>query len=76
MTEGLIKLMFSIIGTLLVSIILFNMIFLPDGQKLLWNAIEPAVENQWDLSSMNSGKDRTEVYDDLFNDYKHIQFDR
>ena len=76
MTEGLIKLMFSIIGTLLVSIILFNMIFLQDGQKLLWNAIEPAVENQWDLSSMNSGKDRTEVYDDLFNDYKHIQFDR
>lgn len=76
MTEGLIKLMFSIIGTLLVSIILFNMIFLPDGQKLLWNAIEPAVENQWDLSSMNSGKDRTEVYDDLFDDYKHIQFDR
>ena len=67
MSESLIKTVFSILGTLWVSIVLFMMIFMPDGQKVIWNRIEPMMIQQWNDSSLNSGQDRTVAYDSSFN---------
>lgn len=69
MSESLIKTIFVIVGTLLVSLIMYSIIFTPKGQQFLWSAIEPAMVNQWEESSMDSGRDRTEIYDEEFNDY-------
>lgn len=69
MSESLIKTIFVIVGTLLVSLIMYSIIFTPNGQQFLWSAIEPAMVNQWKESSMDSGRDRTEIYDEEFNDY-------
>lgn len=74
MSENLIKTTFSIIGTLLVSLILFLIIFTADGQQFLWRAIEPALEEQWSQSSMDSGADRTEIYESQFEIYETQQF--
>lgn len=69
MSESLIKTIFIILGTLLVSIIVYLLIFTPTGQQFLWNTIEPAMINQWEESSMDSGRDRTAVYDSEFAGY-------
>lgn len=74
MSENLIKTMFVVMGTLLISLIMYSIIFTPSGQKFLWSAIEPAMINQWEESSMDSGRDRTEIYDEEFNDY--VGYDR
>lgn len=75
MTESLIQKVFSILGTLLVSLILFSMIFTAVGQNFLWRAIEPAMENQWKDSTLNNGAARTYVYEKEYDKYKDNQFD-
>ena len=66
MSENLIKIVFIAVGTLLVSLILFDMIFSKGGQEFLWKAIEPAMLNQWTLSTMDNGGERTLIYEEQF----------
>lgn len=75
MSENLIKSTFVILGTLLVSIILFTMIFTAAGQNFMWKAIEPAMVNQWRDSTLNNGAARTYVYEKEYKKYKDNQFD-
>lgn len=70
MSENLIVQVFKIIGILLISYILFYMIFSTNGQNLLWYAGRDAVENIWNESTMNNGADRTLVYENFFDDVK------
>lgn len=71
MTTDLIKHVFSIIATLLVSIILFTMIFTASGQQFLWRAIEPFLLDEWNQCTMNNGAARTIIYEDLYSDMKN-----
>ena len=66
MSEGLIKQTFVILGTLLVSIIMFTIIFGTVGQQFMWRAIEPAMINQWQESTLDNGAERTIVYEDQY----------
>lgn len=75
MSESLIKIMFSIVGTLLFSILMFMLIFWPDGQKFIWRAVDNAMVNQWNHSSLNSGEDRTKAYNSMMPDNENFWFD-
>ena len=76
MSENLIKTTFSIIGTLLVSLILFIMLLSATGQNFLWKAIEPVMLDQWRQCSMDNGARRTVVFESTFEDLKTIEYSR
>lgn len=67
MSKSLIKNVFSILGTLLVSLLIYSVLFTSVGQQFMWQAIEPAMEDQWRKSTMNNGVNRTEIYEESFN---------
>lgn len=74
MGENLIKTVFIIVATLLVSIILFSMIFTSFGQQFLWRAIEPALLDTWRQCTMNNGADRTAIYESEFDNMKAVEY--
>ena len=74
MSVNLIKLVFSILATLLASIILFIMIFGPTGQNMMWRAIEPVMLEQWRGSTMDNGGDRTLIYEHQFKELNNIKY--
>ena len=76
MSENLIIKVFKIIGILLISYILFYMIFSTNGQNLLWSAGKNAVENTWNESTMNNGADRTLIYEDFFESVENETADK
>lgn len=76
MSENMIKTVFSILGTLMVSIILFLTIFTASGQQFLWRAIEPAMVRTWRESTMDNGAERTAIYEDSFVQMQSFQYSR
>ena len=76
MSESLIKTVFSIVGTLLVSIVLFTMIFTASGQQFIWRAVEPAMLEQWRESTMDNGGRRTEINKKKFQTLKNFEYSR
>lgn len=74
MSESLIKYMFSIIGTLLVSIILFILIFGTVGQQTMWKVIEPTMIRQWQESTLDNGAERTIVFEKQFDEMESVKF--
>ena len=53
------------------------MIFSKTGQEFLWKAIEPAMLDQWSLSTMDNGGERTLIYENQFNTAKYtIKIDK
>lgn len=74
MSENLVKHVFSILGTLLVGIILFIIIFGTAGQQLMWTAIEPAVIEQWQNSTFDNGTEITLTYEDNFEELELVAY--
>ena len=74
MSENLIKYLFSIIGTLLVSIILFILIFGTVGQQTMWKVIEPTMIRQWQESTLDNGAERTIVFEKQFDEMESVKF--
>ena len=74
MSESLIKYMFSIIGTLLVSIILFILIFGTVGQQTMWKVIEPTMIRQWQESTLDNGAERTIIFEKQFDEMESVKF--
>ena len=74
MSENLIKYMFSIIGTLLVSILLFILIFGTVGQQTMWKIIEPTMIRQWHESTLDNGAERTIVFEKQFDEMESVKF--
>lgn len=66
--------MFSIIGTLLVSIILFILIFGTVGQQTMWKVIEPTMIRQWQESTLDNGAERTIVFEKQFDEMESVKF--
>lgn len=54
--ESLVKNAFVILGTCVVSLLMWRFIFI-DGKPLFLNAIEPQLEYNWSLYTMNDGRD-------------------
>lgn len=74
MSENLIKYMFSIIGTLLLSILLFILIFGTVGQQTMWKIIEPTMIRQWQESTLDNGAERTIVFEKQFDEMESVKF--
>ena len=74
MSESLVKLVFTILATLLVSIILFIMVFGSTGQNMMWRAIEPMMIEQWIGTTMDNGGDRTLIYERQFRELNTIKY--
>lgn len=74
MSENLIKYVFSIIGTLLVSIILFILVFGTLGQQTFWKIIEPTMIRQWQESTLDNGAERTIVFEKQFEEMESVKF--
>lgn len=74
MSENLIKYVFSIIGTLLVSILLFILIFGTVGQQTMWKVIEPTMIRQWQESTLDNGAERTIVFEKQFDEMESVKF--
>lgn len=74
MSENLIKYMFSIIGTLMLSILLFILIFGTVGQQTMWKIIEPTMIRQWQESTLDNGAERTIVFEKQFDEMESVKF--
>lgn len=59
---------FKVIGVLLMSLILWQMLMGSAGRTLMWNTIEPAMQRQWSVATMQDGK--------LLSDMKHSIFEK
>ena len=70
----MIKSVGKIVFALMVSLLLFSMLFTQAGQGFLWDAASGAVEDQWLRSSMNNGYDRTMAYEEQFDRLRSIEF--
>lgn len=66
--HGMVKYVFLIVGTLTLSLILYSWVFGAYSRQFYWNALEPAFQNSWGSATFHNGTDRTEVYDDMWND--------
>lgn len=64
--KSMIKTVFIIIGVLTASLLMYLLLFSSTGQTFMWNAIRPAMEQQWNMSSMNNGVGRSEIYENSF----------
>lgn len=71
MSESLITYVFKIVGILLLSYLLFYLIFSTTGQNILWYGAKTAVEKTWDDSTMSNGAERTLIYEDFFEEVKN-----
>lgn len=70
MSTSLIKTVFLVIGSMLVATLIFELLFSSAGQTFMWNAIEPAMQDQWEEVTMDNGAVRSEIYEKQFNDAK------
>ena len=71
---GMIKDVAKIVGILLVSLLLFSILFAQAGQGILWDAASSAVEDQWLRSTMNNGYSRTMLYETEFQQLRSAEF--
>lgn len=55
---------------MLVATLIFELLFSSAGQTFMWNAIEPAMQDQWEEVTMDNGAVRSEIYEKQFNDAK------
>lgn len=54
--ESLVKSVFVILGTCVMSLLMWRFIFV-DGKPYFLNAIEPQLEYNWSMYTMNDGRD-------------------
>ena len=56
----------KIIGALIVSLVLFGMLFSSKGQNFLWGRIEPVMQNHWEDVTMDNGVERSLILEEEF----------
>lgn len=47
--------MFKIVGALMVSLLLFGIMFSSSGKTFIWGNLEPTFQNAWNAATMNDG---------------------
>lgn len=52
----MVKKVFKIIAIMLLSFILWVIVFGATGRTFMWNAIEPAMQKRWSQTTLNDGK--------------------
>ena len=63
--HDLVQVVFSIIGVMVISLILFGMIFGGLGQTQLWSFVERGLGREWNELTMNNGTYRSAVLTDV-----------
>lgn len=53
---------------LVVSLVLWFLIFGAVGRTFMWNAIEPAMVNHWSECTLQDGKILSDTFSKVFND--------
>ena len=61
------KLIFKIIGVLVVSLLLYSFIFGNTSVNLMYEGMTKGYQSVWNDATSNSGKDKTAVMSTLFN---------
>lgn len=67
--SSVVKNVFSILGIMLISLLLFNLVFGARGRATMWGGIKPAIEKNWKDNTLNDGKD---VYDAVTNEFNSV----
>lgn len=67
--SSVIKNVFSILGIMLISLLLFNLVFGDIGRATMWGGIKPAIEKSWRDNTLNDGRD---VYDTITNEFNSV----
>lgn len=65
--SSVLKNVFSILGIMLISLLLFNLVFGNRGRSIMWGGIKPVIEKSWKDNTLNDGKG---IYDTL-----NVEFD-
>ncbi len=58
---------FSVLSALMVSLLVWTLLFGYTGRQIMWNGLRPAFEREWDLHTMNSGELANQEFQELFN---------
>lgn len=66
--HGMVKYVFLILGTLVLSLLLYTFIFGAPSRKFYWDALEPSFQESWGNATYRNGTKRTEIYDDMWSD--------
>lgn len=59
---------FKILGMLMLSALLFTLIFGAEGRTFMWGAIEPAMQRQWSMVTLRDGGTSAEVTRRVFDE--------
>lgn len=70
--DSLIKVMFKIIGTLILSLVIYTLVFGDAGRNLMWrgpsgdSGINAGMKAVWHRYTLNEGKGREDVFNDIW----------
>lgn len=65
--QSVIKQVFMIIGAVVMSLLLYMLVFGQAGRTLMWEALEPVYINEWSEATFNEGNQTSEFLTDTFN---------
>lgn len=64
--NSVIKQVFLIIGAMVVSLLLYTLVFGDLGKRAMWTGLEPAFQKNWDRYTYDDGERVGEVLTDIF----------
>lgn len=53
--HSFVKNVFIIIGTMMISLVLFFIVFGETGRGVMWGALEPVFQTNWNMNTYNDG---------------------
>lgn len=54
--HSMVKTVFVIIGTMMLSLVLFNIVFGDIGRSLIWGDLEPIFQHNWEMNTYKDGE--------------------
>lgn len=60
--NSMIKEVFSILGMLVLSLVIWGFMFGSVGRTFIWTAMEPACINHWERCTLNDGAEYKDAY--------------
>jgi hypothetical protein len=70
--SSMVKHVFVIVGTLVLSLILFQLFLGDIGRERIWHMIEPVFKSTWNANTFNDGKLIEQQYTTNFNSLQEV----
>ena len=70
MPQDIVVSVFKILAALMLTLILYTVVMGSVGRTIMWSAIEPAIQTQWSMSTMEDGRVFSDLYGDMFDNTK------